>query len=408
MFQWLHRAKETSAMNPTQEIERLASRVRAAARDGSLIETAQVKLVGLDEVREAAGSRWPRMREHVREGSIKIIAQRIGPEDAVIPCGDGFLVVFADADAAETQSRCAAIRDALLAFYLGEEALQAIRADVARETVHASHLAGLVGETVPAQRVAKQRNDLKLGRFWPVWSARHLGVAAYLCGPALESEAGRRLAYCADFLDKGAHSASDFLDLDLCLLEQACASAEEETSAAIGVCVHASTMQSRRSRSTYLEHLAANASPVQQRMFVTIAEIEPGTPLMSLTEWTRALKRFFPRVALELHISDRAIGSLAATGAWAAGYHLPATRIASSLQARTALNGLDTWCRTLRRQGLQPFVGGFQASGFLDLASYSDLAFATGEALWPSRAEPAGLQLATVTRSAAPAAGALA
>jgi hypothetical protein len=388
-------------MSQTQEIERLASCVRAAARDGSLIETAQVKLVGLDEVREAAGSRWPRMREHVREGSIKIIAQRIGPEDAVIPCGDGFLVVFADADAAETKVRCRAIRDALIAFYLGEEKLRALRADVAQDTVHASHLAGLVGEKPPAERLAKQRNDLKLGRFWPVWSARHMGVAAYLCGPAMASEAGRRLAYCANFLDKGAHSATDFLDLDLCLLEQACASAEEETSAAIGVTVHASTMQSRRSRTIYLEHLAANASPVQQRMFVTIAEIEPGTPLMSMTEWTRSLKRFFPRVALELHVSDRAISSLASTGAWAAGYHLPGTRIASSLQARTALNGLDAWCRALRRQGLQPFVGGFQASGFLDLASYCDLAFATGEALWPSRTAPAGLALAAATRSAA-------
>ena len=139
------------------------------------------------------------------------------------------------------------------------------------------------------------------------------------------------------------------LDLDLCLLEQACASAEQETSAAIGVTVHASTMQSRRSRNIYLEHLAANASPVQSRMFVTIAEIEPGTPLMSMTEWTRALKRFLPRVALELHVTDRAISSLASTGAWAAGYHLPTMRIASSLQARNALNGLDAWCRALRR-----------------------------------------------------------
>jgi hypothetical protein len=170
-------------------------------------------------------------------------------------------------------------------------------------------------------------------------------------------------------------------------------------SAAIGVCVHASTLQSRRSRSTYLEHLAANASPVQQRMFVTIAEIPPGTPLMSLTEWTRALKRFFPRVALELHGSDRAIGALASTGAWAAGYHLPAMRIGSSAQARAALNGLDAWCGTLRRQGLQPFVGGFRESGFLDLASFTDLAFATGDTLWPSRDEPAGLALATVTRA---------
>ena len=69
--------------------------------------------------------------------------------------------------------------------------------------------------------------------------------------------------------------------------------------------------------------------------------------------------------------------------------------------ARAACDLVAAVRRALRRQGLQPFIGGFQASGFLDLASYSDLAFATGEALWPSRTAPAGLALATVTRSAA-------
>lgn len=377
------------------ELERLASRVRAAAHDGGLIETAQVKLLGLDEVREAAGARWPRMREHVRDGSIRIIAKRIGPDDAVISCGDGFLIVFAHATAEETQARSEEIREALISFYLGEEKLQALHAHIEPETVSAHHLAGLVGKP-PVSRVARQRNELKLGRFWPVWSARHLAVAAYLCGPTIENDAGRRLAYSAEFLDKASHRELDYLDLDLCLLEQACESAEHEGAAAIGVSVHVTTMQNRKARQTYLEHLAANASPVLQRMFVAIAEIEPGTPLMSLSEWTGSLKRHFPRVALELHQSDRAIGALASTGAWAAGYHLPAARIASSAQARAALNELDSRCRSLRRQGLLPFVSGFQDAAFLDLASFSDLAFATGEALWPSQTAPTGLALATV------------
>jgi hypothetical protein len=46
-----------------------------------------------------------------------------------------------------------------------------------------------------------------------------------------------------------------------------------------------------------------------------------------------------------------------------------------------------------------PFVGGFQDAGFLDLASCSELAFATGGALWPSQEAPTGLKLATRTRS---------
>lgn len=385
-------------MTLTNDIERLASRVRAAARDGGLIETAQVRLVGLDEVRAAAGPRWPRMREYVREGSLKIIAERLGPDDAVVSCGDGFLVVFADAAGEETQIRSKAIEDALIAFYLGEEALKALRAEVDQETVSASDLAGFVSAGPSAQADPQGRNDLNLGRFWPVWSMRHMAVAAYLCGPVMEDKEGRRLGYNPFFLDKGVHNNVDYLDLDLCLLEQAAASAEQESAVAVGVTVHATSLQSRRNRQTYLQHLAANTASVQQRMFITIAEIEPGTPLMSLTEWTRTLMRYVPRVALELHRSDRAIGAIGSTGAWAAGYHLPAQPIGSSAKARAELSRLDTWCRSLRRQGLQPFIGGFREAGFLDLAGYSDLGFATGENLWASRTAPAGLKLATVRR----------
>lgn len=383
------------------ELERLAGRVRAAARGDGLIETAQVKLLGLDDVRIAAGARWPRMREHVREGSLRIITQRIGADDAVIPCGDGFLVVFADASVEQTQERCAEIREALLSFYLGEDSLGELSADVERETVSANHLAKIVSDE-SAERTPRRRNELKLGRFWPIWSARHLAVAAYLCGPAIQGANEMRLGYAPDFLDKAAHSERDYLDLDLCMLEQACTAAEAGA-APIGLTVHVTTLQTRKSRVTYLEHLAANASPAQQRMFLTVAEIEPGTPLMSLTEWTSALKQYVPRVALDLHHSDRAIGSLASTGAWAAGYHLPATRVNSNNQVRMSLNELDGWCRTLRRQGLMPLINGFQDAAFLDLAGYSDLAFASGERLWPSQSSPSGLMAATRLRQMTPA-----
>ncbi len=371
------------------ELERLASRVRAAARDDGLIETAQVKLVGLDEVRAAAGSRWPRMREHVREGSLKIIVRRIGAEDGVIPCGDGFLVVFAHASPEQTQARCAEIREALLAFYLGEEALSPLRANVARETVSASHLAGIVSQE-PSAQAPLRRNELRLGRFWPIWSMRRMSIAAFMCAPGAAADAGLRQCYEPGFLDSGRHGKDDYLDLDLCLLEQACAAAEMGA-APIGFSVHASTMQARKSRSIFLDHLAANASPAYQRMFACIAEIQPGTPLISLTEWTRLLKTHLPRVMLDMHHSDRAIGALAATGAWAAGYHLAGRRLGSNAEVRAALNELDGWCRSLRRQGLMPLVNGFQDEALLDLAGYSDLAFASGEKLWPSQPQPGAL-----------------
>lgn len=373
----------------TTELERLATRVRASARDGGLIETAQVKLIGLENVRTAAGPRWPRMREYVRDGSIKIISQRVGPEDAVIACGDGFLVVFADATPEQTQRRCAEIRDALVSFYLGEEALAMLRASVERAAASAESLATMVATRNAAPPPPPKRNDLMLGRFWPVWSTRQSLVAAHLCAPVLEEKGEPpRIGYAPEFLDKAIHRNPDFLDLDLCLLEQACAAAERPTAGPVGVSVHSTTLQNRRARRVYLDHIAANAVATQQRMFITITEIAPGTPLISLTEWSSALSRNFSRIGLELHHSDRALASLASTGVWAAGYHLPVSHAASTVHVKASLVHLDAWCRQLRRQNILPFISGFAQQGLLDMASYSDLAFALGPALGPCTGDP--------------------
>jgi len=370
-------------MMEAPDIDRLAARVRTAARDGGLIETAQVKLVGLDEVRQAAGERWPRMRAFVREGSLKIIASRVGPEDAVVPCGDGFLVVFADAASAQSEQRCAEIRDALLRFYLGEDALKALRADVQRAAVTPAHLAGIV-KAPP--RPERQSSGIEVGRFWPVWSSRQGGVSAFFCAPALDiQETNPRMGYNRDFAQKATHRDADYLDLDLCLLEQAVAAAEQIEGGIVGVSVHATTLQSRKARTIYLDHVAAHALSARQRMYFGIAEIEPGTPLISLTEWISGLRRTIDRVALELHPSDRALTAIASTGAWAAGYQVSSMQHASGAQMRSALGSIHAWCQTLRRQRIQPFMHGFIEPVFFDLANMSDMAFATGPGLWPSQ-----------------------
>jgi hypothetical protein len=371
-------------MMEAAEIDRLAARVRTAARDGGLIETAQVKLVGLDEVRRAAGERWPRMRAFVREGSLKIIASRVGPQDAVVACGDGFLVVFADGANVQSEARCAEIREALIRFYLGEDALKALNADVQRHAVTAAHLAGIVKDPPRSEHAA---SGIEPGRFWPVWSSRQGGVSAFLCAPALDAEdANPRMGYAREFAQKAAHRNSDHLDLDLCLLEQAVGAAERIEGGIVGVSVHATTLQNRKSRNVYVDHAVAKASSVRRRMYVGIAEVEPGTPLISLTEWISMLRPTFERVALELHPSDRALSAIASTGAWAAGYQVPSMQGASGAHMREALGSIHSWCQTLRRQRIQPFMHGFVEPVFFDLANMSDMAFATGSGLWPSQA----------------------
>ena len=53
-------------MLSSPELQLMGQRLKVLSRDGGSIEAAQIKLIGLDEIREAAGARWPRMRERVR------------------------------------------------------------------------------------------------------------------------------------------------------------------------------------------------------------------------------------------------------------------------------------------------------------------------------------------------------
>jgi hypothetical protein len=69
------------------------------------------------------------------------------------------------------------------------------------------------------------------------------------------------MGYARDFLEKDALVGNeDFLDLDLCLLEQAFEACELVQALAIGFSVHASTLQARKSRTLYLNRVASHAS----------------------------------------------------------------------------------------------------------------------------------------------------
>ncbi len=80
-------------MSSPADMMQIALRLRTLARDDGSIDAAQVRVIGLDEIRAAAGANWPRMRERVRAGSMDILSRHAAPEDVIFPAGDGFLVI---------------------------------------------------------------------------------------------------------------------------------------------------------------------------------------------------------------------------------------------------------------------------------------------------------------------------
>jgi hypothetical protein len=376
----------------SHSLDQMATRLKAMSNAGGSIEAAQVKLIGLDEIRVAAGPRWPRMRERVRSGSLAILSQHCGPDDAIIPAGDGFLIMLAESRAGDTQRRCQEMRDALLKFYLGEEGFASVRAEVKNHALTPAGLTDLIAATVGhgGLMVAKGHEDeIAIA---PVLVTHDRRVGAALVAPIARHEKVRRIAHNPDFILSGRHSVQqDFLELDIALLDAALARIERATKvgepAVTGVCVHATTLQSRRSRESYFKWLSQIDPALRRPLFITINEIERGTPLMSISEWCVGLRAYVSRISLNLHYADHAIGSIGSTGAWAAGFHLPVFAGAQhAARAQALRRQIGFWSKTLRSQGMGLTVHGFQDAAFLEDARAMGVDLLTSDAHWPFEA----------------------
>lgn len=99
-----------------------AHKIRDAVRKKESFDTAQIQVIGLTDIRHAAAGDWPTIAERIRKKSMIFIETALRPGDIVVPCGDGFLIIYAERAAERDLAlECTALQDKLNAFYLGEE-----------------------------------------------------------------------------------------------------------------------------------------------------------------------------------------------------------------------------------------------------------------------------------------------
>lgn len=373
-------------MQPLAEVDHIAERLRDLARDGSSFEAAQVKLIGLDEIREAAGARWPQMRQRVRDGSLLILSRHAGPNDVVLPAGDGFLIIMAESDPERVQARCRAMREALFAFYLGEDALKSLKPEVQARTLNAAGLKHLIAARRPAPAPpSEEHHTLALAPAFVVHDKR---VGVSICAPVIIERRLKRIGYDPDFLlDGRRQTPADYLDLDLALLDEAqtqlTAARETGRLTALGLSVHSSTLQHRKSREHYLAWLERIDTDLRRRLIFVIAEIEKGTPFISIAEWSAALRTQLGHVWLDFHFSDHAITGLNGAGALAAGFQLPGATATGTPRGERMIEQIAFWSRTLRSQGMRFFVSAVPDHAFAAEAARLGVDFAVSDALWP-------------------------
>lgn len=378
--------------------EELVRKLKTAARTTGALPAAQVQFLNINDLAARSGRHWPAVNDRIRTGSLSYIRGCMDADDLVIPCDDGFLILFTEGDSARHAERAQELQSMLAAFYFGEEGLETLRVQVDPRRLNSDDVRALVDSqsragAISATGARHQESDHDIV-FWPVWAAKADLIALHLCSPNFCDQGIVRCGYDKGFQPTARHANADFADLDLAILQSASSALSRllirSPASVVGATVHVTTLRRRKALGDYLRALQTIPESTRQRMVVKIAEIEPGAPTSSLIEWTSLLRQHVRHVGLGFHHTDRAFDRFRHVGAWSAGIELPSHGPAPSAEIKRSLSTLiERWTRAVGPIGVRLHIEGFRSVELLAAAKRYGLDFASSEIAWPPLTQPA-------------------
>ncbi|WP_417486939.1 hypothetical protein [Maricaulis sp.] len=272
----------------------LKSFIRRALARGERIDAGQFRLLNLDAVREQAGENWPSARKKIMTAGQQFLSRRLHDDDAVIPCEEGFLVLFASPPD-DPAAFLAELGNALMAFFLGSPETKAMAIETQASRVNASEISQLAASTAspakppvpsPPPRSAPDEDNIPLPRsrpvseceeesviaqYRPLWDAQRQLLAANAClakvvigGRALE---GRRA------IATRMSTARQF-DLDQCAInaaiEMITALVRKQKRMTLRVGLHADSWRDRDQRAALTGAIERLPVPLRKSLLVRI------------------------------------------------------------------------------------------------------------------------------------------
>ncbi len=380
--------------------EELVRKLKTTARTTGALAAAQVQYLNIADLAARSGRHWPAVNDRIRTGSLSYIRACVDEDDLVIPCDDGFLVVFTNGDSARHTERAQELQATLAAFYFGEEGLENLEVQVDPRQLNGDDVRAFVNNNRRPNSGIEKATAAPEGAhdivFWPVWAAQAELIALHFCAPNYCDQGVIRQGYDKDFRLRARHSGAHFAHLDMTILQHASAALARllmrSPASVVGATVHISTLRRRQAFGDYLRALQAVPEATRRRLVIKIAEIEPGTPSGSLTEWTSLLRQHIRHVALGFHHSERAFERVRPVGVWSASIELPSHGPALDTGAKMSLTTLvERWTRAVGRSGVRPHVEGFRNLELLAAAKRIGLDFASSEIAWPPLSQPTGI-----------------
>jgi PAS domain S-box-containing protein len=270
----------------------------------------KIRLVGLDEVKAALGSRWAAVAERAMASAEHVVRRRCGPHDTWLRSSDeDFLICFADATEEEAAFRAAAMAREIRTRLIGDgetEATATVSAitaavDVPHEPGRAADkLAAAISERLNsrlAEVEARARETLReaLGttacRLEPVRSRRTREVVAHFA--RLPQRLEQRLLAAYATLPIGERQGFDFDRLVLGVAaEQAITEIAEGGSLLVMVNVDFEVFLDRRRTERYVAACQALDNRLRERLVLILSGMPRGCPKSRVLECVMRLRPF--------------------------------------------------------------------------------------------------------------------
>jgi hypothetical protein len=325
----------TSASGP--DLEDFASRLKTLARSRETLDVAQLQFVGLADIKQAYGDRWPAQKGRIQDIAEAFLRKRIGSSDLLIRGDGGFVVLFGASRGAESHAISAQLTHGLNSFFTGADVGQLTPSfGGAVRSIAAADLDSTFGDLAVMASSGEGESSDGPGmtglewRFEPVWDVKREMLSYWYVSPFSTASETRVAGY--HFENAATHPAR-FVALDeagLWMAEQALQellSADRQT--LVGSSVHITTLANLASRTRIFATLDRLDPALNRFRLLKVAGVAPGFPRLYLNEIMSALKSRLHNVMIGAAWDEPDISGLVQSAPIAIGLSVPPSAVTS-------------------------------------------------------------------------------
>lgn len=124
----------------------LEDRLKKALAGRKTIEMGQFQMLNLDMIKAETGDRWIELRKKIYNVAVHFVEKRLHPDDVLVRCRGGFIIVFAHLSGPEAKERVEYLSNELNLFFLGDQILSQLEIRAEARSVSAKELAQVVAQ----------------------------------------------------------------------------------------------------------------------------------------------------------------------------------------------------------------------------------------------------------------------